>query len=61
MERPTDGGYTAYVKMPGTDIIFCVGAIGSEDGDLVLKELAQLPSCETSTEIDGEVKMCTGR
>jgi hypothetical protein len=61
MESPTDGDYTAYVKMPGSDIVLCVGAIGSEDGDIVLTQLAQLPSCETSIEIDGELEMCTGR
>ena len=58
---PIGGDYAGYVKMPGSDIIFCVGAVGSEDGDLVLNELAQLPSCETSVEIDGGLEICTGR
>lgn len=58
---PIGGDYAGYVKMPGSDIIFCVGTVGSEDGDLVLNELAQLPSCETSAEIDGELEICTGR
>lgn len=58
---PIGGDYTGYVNMLGSDIIFCVGAVGAEDSDLVLNELAQWPNCETSTEIDGVLEIRTGR